>query len=440
MINKILLLPVRLTSGLLCMLRLTGRQFRGPRLLPVGGINEITAQNIISALREHGRPDVAAQWLRALQLAQITSDRIYISRRHVLTDLKFWQARMSSGRQRLFLLLNQGPVHFAQQLLALVQPGRARARRATAQIDGKITSLRVIDAALLEALATVHFAAAALAAGGDALVGIVGNSGGDAATAAELIEELQEHADKVAAAVVKALETVREAIAGAAVVDDGDRDDDDDEQALASTPTHPTLDQATQLLLHSGFDLYAQSTPSPTTRHPSRIGRRLRTLLRSQWQQSLLADNLALLSHPTTHPLPAGEALSRAAVVAATPATLLPLPRALRAPSRYQQHWIGYGAAGIAVAYVLAFLYRHSPLAGSNDLQRWVGRAVQAATTAVKENVEKPLLSLQGELFKTFRDRSSIVSRREFETDREALVRMLDDFKKDKTGRSLVVW
>ncbi len=414
MITKILLLPVRLTAGVLCMLRLTGRQFRGPRRLPVGGIDEVAAQNILSALREHDRPDVAAEWLRALQLAQIASDRIYVSRHHVLTDLKFWQARMSSGRQHVFMLLKQGPVHFAQQLLALVQPRRARARRAVAQIDAKITSLRLIDAALLEALATVHFAAAALAAGGEDLVGGIG-SGGE--TAVAVMEELQGHARNVAAAVVKALAIVRQAVGKDDVVDE----------------PHPTLDQATHILLHAGFDVYTQlegDAPPPRRR-------RLRRALRTQWQQSLLQDNLALLD--TAHPVPAGEALSRAAVVAATPATIVPLPRALRAPNRYQQHWIGYGAAGIALAYVLTFLYRHSPLAGSNDLQRWVAKVVHAATTAVKENVEKPLLSLQGELFKTFRDRSSIVSRQEFETDREALVRMLDDFKRDKTGRSLVV-
>ena len=173
-VGRVILLPIRLTAGLLCVLRLTGRQFRGPRLLPVGGIDEVAAQHVVSALREHGDHQVASEWLRALQLAQIASDRLYCSRTHVLADLRFWQARMSSGRHRAFMLFNQGPVRFAKQLLAIVRRPVRRARRAVAQIDAKITALRVIDAALLEGLATVHLAAAALAVGGDDLVAAVG--------------------------------------------------------------------------------------------------------------------------------------------------------------------------------------------------------------------------------------------------------------------------
>lgn len=57
-VGRVVLLPLRLTTGLLCVLRLTGRQFRGPRLLPVGGIDDVAAQNVLSALREHGHHQV----------------------------------------------------------------------------------------------------------------------------------------------------------------------------------------------------------------------------------------------------------------------------------------------------------------------------------------------------------------------------------------------
>ena len=181
----------------------------------------------------------------------------------------------------------------------------------------------------------------------------------------------------------------------------------------------PSLSTTTTALLHAGV----------TTSVPW-VGR--------QWQAAQLRDGTALLRDLDPE-APAGEALSRAAVVAAAPASIVPLPASLQAPSRYQRHWLAYSAGAIAAGWVLSFLYRHSALAGSDDLQRWGRSAVGAVRTAIKENVEKPLVTLQGELFKTFRDRSSIVSKREFETDREALIRMLDDFKRDKTGRTLVV-
>lgn len=187
----------------------------------------------------------------------------------------------------------------------------------------------------------------------------------------------------------------------------------------STTTAAPSIESTTTLLLQAGV-----SSSGPW--------------LRSQWQAAQLRDGAALLQSLDAE-APAGEALSRAAVVAAAPASIVPLPATLRAPSRYQRHWLAYGAGAVAVGWVVAFLYRHSPLAGSDDLQRWARAAVGAVNTAIKENVEKPLVTLQGELFKTFRDRSSIVSKREFETDREALIRMLDDFKRDKTGRSLVV-
>lgn len=69
-VGRVVLLPVRLTAGLLCVLRLTGRQFRGPKQLPVGGIDEVAAQQVLSALREHGDHQVRVNLLEATQLGR----------------------------------------------------------------------------------------------------------------------------------------------------------------------------------------------------------------------------------------------------------------------------------------------------------------------------------------------------------------------------------
>lgn len=51
---------------------------------------------------------------------------------------------------------------------------------------------------------------------------------------------------------------------------------------------------------------------------------------------------------------------------------LLGLPTFAAMPSSFQRHWLRYGAVGVAAAYGGLFLVRHSRLAGSDDLERWV--------------------------------------------------------------------
>jgi nuclear-control-of-ATPase protein 2 len=50
------------------------------------------------------------------------------------------------------------------------------------------------------------------------------------------------------------------------------------------------------------------------------------------------------------------------------------------------------------------FLYRHSRLAGSRDLDNWAAAAASATRATWKEHVVQPLLVVRDELFKTFRE------------------------------------
>jgi hypothetical protein len=144
-----------------------------------------------------------------------------------------------------------------------------------------------------------------------------------------------------------------------------------------------------------------------------------------------------------------------------------------------------------ASAYAAAFLYRHSPLAGSDDLRRWAQEGTDALSGAWRAHLVEPVIALRDELFKTFREwvqvepgpgrhtarhtlgalwggcistghqdlppapkprglgqldictapsparpppcsRPSIVSSAEFEADRDSLLRMLSDFQRDR--------
>ena len=51
--------------------------------------------------------------------------------------------------------------------------------------------------------------------------------------------------------------------------------------------------------------------------------------------------------------------------------------------------------------------------------------------SSYRDHVVQPLLAVRDELFKTFRERPSIVSAEEFEAEKASLQRMLTDFRAD---------
>ena len=77
---------------------------------------------------------------------------------------------------------------------------------------------------------------------------------------------------------------------------------------------------------------------------------------------------------------------------------------------------------------------------GSRDLERWTGRVVTTVMEAYQQHIVNPLLTVKNELFQTFRQKRSIVSPEDFEADKEALVRMLRDFRKDNATSKVVTF
>ena len=125
-------------------------------------------------------------------------------------------------------------------------------------------------------------------------------------------------------------------------------------------------------------------------------------------------------------------ALRAASMCAARRGSLVPVPAWARMPSRLQRHWLRYAAAGAASAAAAAWLYRHSRLGGSGDLERWAREGADAAAASWRAHVVEPVAALRDELFRTFRDRAAIVSPDELGADKRALLRMLEDFSADR--------
>lgn len=87
--------------------------------------------------------------------------------------------------------------------------------------------------------------------------------------------------------------------------------------------------------------------------------------------------------------------------------------------------------ASLSIWAGVMWLRRHSPLAGSDDLEEWARSAAESVASAYRDRVLAPILQLKDELFATFRQRRSIVSVGEYETDKASLERMLKDFQAD---------
>ncbi|GLC60041.1 hypothetical protein PLESTB_001566900 [Pleodorina starrii] len=139
--------------------------------------------------------------------------------------------------------------------------------------------------------------------------------------------------------------------------------------------------------------------------------------------------------HLTSGGCSAAAALGAARRAAALAGPLVPLPATARMPSRFQRHWLRYCAIGGLVLYGGAYLVRHSRLAGSDDLDRWMVTAVSAVRSALRTHVAEPLAAVRDELFRTFRDRPAIVSAADFSLSRESLLRMLEAFAEDRTRK-----
>ena len=78
--------------------------------------------------------------------------------------------------------------------------------------------------------------------------------------------------------------------------------------------------------------------------------------------------------------------------------SLVSIPKWVERPNRVQRHWIRYAIISIMSLSFLKFLYKHSPLSGSEDMYKWA----QGVKFALETHVAEPLRNLTEEVFDTF--------------------------------------
>jgi len=92
----------------------------------------------------------------------------------------------------------------------------------------------------------------------------------------------------------------------------------------------------------------------------------------SSWQtrtEEQLDSDKCKRSQGTLLP-PVDAALWRVRASASRAGPLVPLPEWLAMPSRLQRYWTTYAIRGAVAAACALYLFRHSSLAGSDDLKR----------------------------------------------------------------------
>jgi len=432
-----------------------GFRHRRDFALPVAGLDEAKAQSIHFALKRAATsPDqerVAVEWLAALQLVQVASARVLAELNTIEANLQFWTRRLDVGRHFWFTLFRRGPIEFAKKVAQLVRHGRRQQGHhqvfendvvSDAElVEKRVLLFRLLRAELSEAVANIQAGAALLYLQQQQEVSVEDNG-------ARSMSQEQRVADNV--------------------------ENEDDFFITAHTAIESCMLAVSQTLraLESGVHgiLDRQQIPSGAATGDRRmlsqaLSRVFRVIpLRRIWSKSdvtsieeeITADvgdaavcptapttNEAMLAVqnavgfiPIANPnitvhIALTEARRAAILLQRGPHRLVPLPTWLDMPSQLQQNWIRYSVLGLAVGYGTVFIIRHSRLTGSRDLDDWAKAAVHAARSAWAEHVIGPLERVRGELFNTFRRRPVIVSMEEYETDRDSLQRMLEDFKTD---------
>ncbi|KAJ7565757.1 hypothetical protein O6H91_02G073500 [Diphasiastrum complanatum] len=118
--------------------------------------------------------------------------------------------------------------------------------------------------------------------------------------------------------------------------------------------------------------------------------------------------------------------------------TIADLVRRYKKPRKITRFWLRYSGGAIVFTLISGWLVWHSPLGGSDDMNRWLRSGSDAIVGFWKEHVEEPLLSIRDDLFETFRKRHQGTA--ELEDVRIAagsLNRMLKAFAEQTTGQAL---
>ncbi|XP_076922729.1 protein DGS1, mitochondrial-like [Bidens hawaiensis] len=105
-------------------------------------------------------------------------------------------------------------------------------------------------------------------------------------------------------------------------------------------------------------------------------------------------------------------------------------------PRKMTQHWMRYTVGAVGITIFSLWLFRHSRLAGSSDIDNWISDAKESVTVFMTDHVEQPLIAIRDELFETFRKRHrGVMELEEVQLTSNSLHRMLLAFTEQTKGQ-----
>ncbi|KAL6772305.1 hypothetical protein ACKKBG_A29715 [Auxenochlorella protothecoides x Auxenochlorella symbiontica] len=451
MIKNLVRLPWRLVRAPAQALLISRDTRRRKWTFPVAGLDEGRAQDIIFALRRAATSEseaaLAEVWLAALQLSQVAFSRVLAELDDATANLTFWEGRVKQEHHFWFIWLQQGPgafLHRSAQLLRLKEV-QAGGLSSAELMEKRVLVFRLLRDSLCRSLARIQSAAELLL-----LTSHVRQEPGGNGEERSLFQAADAAVQRCMADISKALSdlTVDMAsilgadAAAAEVADPAARRDHVLHAALSKVLGLPGLRRILSVpgglggrgsLGERGGGAAPAAPPDAAAGGAPASGGRA-----SPAGSAALRALRATLGAPDLEPAP-GATVHQAArdAIAASAALssserLVHVPRWARMPSELQRHWVKYGVVWALTGAGALFVVRHSPLAGSSDLQRWWSAGVGATRAALDAHLLAPLQAVRDELFTTFRSRPSIVSLAEYEADRDSLARMLGDFERDR--------
>ena len=459
-VGVLLSLPVRLVrapvSVIFCMIR---RKMYRSYDMPVSGLDDATAQSLHFALHRAAssseEEEVASAWLRSLQVIQVAHMRVISELVNIERNLRFWSHRMESGSHFWFALFRHGPKGFVSQIARLfrfwrqdtsIQVHGERYESEVELAEKRVLILRVLQSQLCEALAAIQHSASLL---------YLQNHD----------EEKDEHIvdekgifQMAEVAILKSMKNLLSGLVTLQLAVESTVNLQQDSRGPASRD-RPLLSQAVGSVLGlthirriwSRHDVVHASDLQLERTHSS-IHRRAPEGLHVDMSEDDI-KNIATVSNaielcqkaigfsaflvnPTTTVHDSLKEARRAAYTLQRTSKIVDLPQWILMPSQLEQHWISYSGAGVIVIYTSVFIFKHSRLNGSKDLENWIKFAIDSVKNIWSERVIDPLQKVKGELFDTFRRRPAIVSMEDWKSDRDSLQRMLNDFRMDYSKKS----
>lgn len=434
----ILKVPFRMARMPLSVILLAvGFRHRRGFHIPAAGMDEAKAQTIYFTLKRAAGTDeeeeVADDWLTCLEMVNVASIRLLEEMDVIETNLRFWTHRLESGRHFWFTLLRQGPLAFARKLWHLAKRKQINNLTDVELVEKRVLIFRLLQGDLSRALSKVQTAASLL---------YLHNS------KQSLREEEDTLFHRTRDTIKESMEMVQDAFVTLRTESQSVL------QAQQVQPLQvPGLHQDRLLLLQAlGKVLRVPHLRRVWTRPEHQFLDQQENEGSSTVQadhsqsvdvagfQNIFATVQRELGYAPRQVRASSvhEAFARANRVGKTISSsqrLLDVPHWMPMPSQARQHWLRITIIGCGVGYGVFFIFKHSPLNGSDDLEKWCVAGLKAFQGAWKDHIIQPLQRVQGELFDTFRRRPAIVSMPEYEADRDSLQRMLNDFEDDYLKR-----